>query len=81
MVPGFHRFSGGDTNEPSADKAQWILEHLLRLGAIEDRTAIRTLSSGAVFRADLYEQALQLAAPPEPTTITPAPDALELATA
>jgi len=80
-VPGFHRFSGGDTNEPSADKAQWILENLLRLGAIENRTAIRTLSSGAVFRADLYEQALQMAAPLESTNRSPAPDALEPATA
>jgi len=61
MVPGFHRFSGDDANEPSIGKAQWILEHLLRLGVIQDRTAIRTLASGSVFRADLYEQAKQLA--------------------
>ena len=73
-VPGFHRFSGDDANEPSISKAQWILEHLLRLGAIQDRTAIRTLASGAVFRADLYEQAKQLLNPTEHTK----PDALEL---
>lgn len=59
-VPNFHRFSGDGTNEPSISKAQWILEHLLRLGAIQDRTAIRTLASGAVFRADIYEEASQL---------------------
>ena len=74
MVPGFHRFSGDEANEPSISKAQWILEHLLRLGAIQDRTAIRTLASGAIFRADLYEQARQLLNPNEHTN----PDALEL---
>lgn len=56
-VHGFHRFAGDDANEPSVGKAQWILEHLLRLGAIYDCTAIRTLASGKVFRSDLYEQA------------------------
>lgn len=57
MVPGFHRFHGEEANEPSIGKAQWILEHLLRFGVIQDRTAIRTLASGAVFRMDIYEQA------------------------
>jgi ABC-type nitrate/sulfonate/bicarbonate transport system substrate-binding protein len=79
MVPGFHRFAADDANAPSADKAQWILENLLRLGAIQDRTAIRTLSSGAIFRADLYEQARQLVSTHNSETITN--DALELATA
>ena len=73
-VPSFHRFSGDDANEPSISKAQWILEHLLRLGVIQDRTAIRTLASGAVFRADLYEQARQLLNSTEQNN----PDALEL---
>lgn len=73
-VPSFHRFSGDDANEPSINKAQWILEHLLRLGVIQDRTAIRTLASGAVFRADLYEQARQLLNSTEQNN----PDALEL---
>jgi ABC-type nitrate/sulfonate/bicarbonate transport system substrate-binding protein len=77
-VPNFHRFAGDDANEPSVGKAQWILEHLLRLGAIQDRTAIRTLASGAVFCADLYEEARQLVTtnPAEQNTT----DALELAT-
>jgi len=74
MVPGFHRFAGDEANEPSIGKAQWILEHLLRLGAIQDRTAIRTLASGAVFRTDLYQQARQLLNSTEQTN----PDALEL---
>lgn len=77
MVPGFHRFSGDDANEPSIAKAQWILEHLLRLGVIQDRTAIRTLATGAVFRADLYEEARQLAGVLEPSVVHP----LELASA
>jgi len=79
LVPDFHRFAGDGANEPSIKKAQWILEHLLRLGAIQDRTAIRTLASGAVFRADIYEEARKLihANTPEQDT----PDALELAPA
>jgi len=73
-VPGFHRFAGDDVNEPSIGKAQWILEHLLRLGAIRDRTAIRTLASGEIFRADLHEQAKQLLNSNEQNKL----DALEL---
>lgn len=78
-VPNFHRFAGDDANEPSVGKAQWILEHLLRLGAIQDRTAIRTLASGAVFRADIYEAASQLLT--ANSTEQNNPDALELAPA
>ena len=78
-VPAFHRFSAEDANEPSISKAQWILEHLLRLGAIQDRTAIRTLASGAVFRMDLFEQARQLVTTTHAELNTS--DALELATA
>ena len=46
----------------------------LVLGVIQDRTPIRTLASGAVFRADLYQQARQLLNSTEQTN----PDALEL---
>lgn len=60
VVPGFHCFGGEAANEPSVNKARWILENLLRLGVIQDRTAIRTLASGSVFRADLFEEAKQL---------------------
>jgi len=79
LVPDFHRFAGDDTNEPSIQKAQWILEHLLRLGAIQDRTAIRTLASGAVFRVDIYEEARKLIH--ANTAEQDNPDALELAPA
>jgi ABC-type nitrate/sulfonate/bicarbonate transport system substrate-binding protein len=79
VVHGFHRFSGDDTNEPSVKKAQWILEHLLRLGVIQDRTAIRTLASGAIFRADIYEQARSLTEKFNHAEIT-TPNALELVT-
>ena len=78
MVPDFFRFSGDDANEPAPDKAQWILEHLLRFGAIPDRTAVRTLASGAVFRTDIYQKARQLAGSGKSSE--PA-EALELATA
>lgn len=78
MVQDFFRFSGDDANEPAPDKAQWILEHLLRCGAIPDRTAVRTLASGAVFRPDIYEQARQLARAGKSSDRA---EALELATA
>jgi ABC-type nitrate/sulfonate/bicarbonate transport system substrate-binding protein len=77
-VPHFHQFAGDDANEPSIGKAQWILEHLLRLGAIQDRTAIRTLASGAVFRTDLFEQARMLVSQPNPLESNTT-DVLELA--
>ncbi len=78
VVPGFHRFGGGDTNEPSTGKAQWILEHLMRLGVVPDRTAIRTLATGAVFRMDLFEKASQLLK--KPREQSPPAHELELAT-
>jgi ABC-type nitrate/sulfonate/bicarbonate transport system substrate-binding protein len=73
----FHRFAGGDANEPAADKARWILDNLLRLGAIPERSAVRTAATGSVFRMDLYEQARQLMHEHSPTTL-PTPKALEL---
>jgi ABC-type nitrate/sulfonate/bicarbonate transport system substrate-binding protein len=79
IVPGFHCFGGEAANEPSVNKARWILEHLLRLGAIPDRTAIRTLASGTVFRADIFEEAKQLLATHHATPIRS--DELTLATA
>ena len=77
-VPDFFRFAGDDVNEPAPDKAHWILEHLLRLGVIPDRIAVRTLAAGAVFRPDLFAKARQLATPPKVSERTAS---LELATA
>ena len=76
-VTDFHRFAGGDANEPGPDKARWILDNLLRLGAIQDRTAVRTAATGSVFRMDLYEQARQLMHENSQTTIA-LPKTIEL---
>jgi len=80
-VHGFHRFAGDDANEPSVGKAQWVLEHLLQLGAIHDRTAIRTLASGKVFRSDLYEQARSFVESSNHAEITTSSNGLEFASA
>lgn len=79
-ITDFHRFAGGDANEPGPDKARWILDNLLRLGAIQDRTAVRIAANGSVFRMDLHEQARQLMHENSQPTLTP-PKAFELAPA
>jgi len=54
----FVRFSGHDVNEPGADKAAWVLNHLLRTSAVKDRPTQESLRSG-VFLTDVYDQALE----------------------
>lgn len=55
--PGFSDFYGDDTNEPSLDKAAWVLG-LLRNSGLCARPEMLTPALGRqVFRTDLYEQA------------------------
>lgn len=49
-----HRFSGGDTNRPSMDKASWVLSGLTKEENVSHKTG-RSLST--IFREDIYAQA------------------------
>lgn len=59
-LPGFNVFSRHDANEPGAEKAAWIVNHLLRSGAIQDRSILQTAPARTIFRTDLFDQARQL---------------------
>lgn len=56
----FVRFYGHDVNEPGADKAAWVVRHLLRSGAVKDRSLLEAVSGGSVFLTDVHDLALHL---------------------
>ncbi len=56
----FHVFAGTDVNEPSPDKAKWVLENLLSAGLVPDPTVLPRNGTQDWFRADLHRQALTL---------------------
>ena len=51
----FHRF---DANEPSADKADWVVKHLLQSTGTARSPAERAELARAVFRPDIYHDAV-----------------------
>ena len=57
-LPEFNVFSGDGANEPSADKAAWVVQNLLPPDA---RHNFPPLELGRVFRHDLYHEAQTLA--------------------
>jgi ABC-type nitrate/sulfonate/bicarbonate transport system substrate-binding protein len=59
-LPDFTIFHGNDANEPSSDKAAWVVNQLLRSGLIKDRSNIQNALNWKVFRADIFDQARQL---------------------
>jgi len=67
-VRDFCRFSGGDANEPSGDKAAWALELVRASGQCKDPSAINFAFGKRVFRTDIFEQAIQLRSKHQPQT-------------
>ena len=57
-VPDFNVFHRNDANEPSAQKAAWVIRHLLDSGLCQG-TALDFALGRKVFRADLFEKALR----------------------
>jgi ABC-type nitrate/sulfonate/bicarbonate transport system substrate-binding protein len=57
---GFHIFTGGDTNEPTADKAEWVVRNLLAAGLVPDPSLIPAERVPDWFRSDIHHQALAL---------------------
>jgi ABC-type nitrate/sulfonate/bicarbonate transport system substrate-binding protein len=58
-VLDFNAFHRNDANEPTAQKAAWVIRHLRASGLCQDAALNSTLGR-KVFRADLFEQALSL---------------------
>lgn len=53
-------FSRHDANEPSIDKAAWIINHLIRSGTMKNLSRLNPSHARNHFRVDLYEEALKL---------------------
>lgn len=60
---GQHIFHAGGANDPTREKAQWVIENLVRSGAVPDPTLIAGDTAERCFRSDLFHQALQLTTP------------------
>ena len=58
--PRFHIFSADNANEPSADKAAWVIDHLLESGVIADPAVIPRERAADWFRTDIFQKAKQL---------------------
>lgn len=56
----FNVFYSPDANEPSSEKAGWLLRHLRQSGRIPDPTRLTPVLGGRVFRSDLYLEATRL---------------------
>ncbi|HEX5218029.1 MAG TPA: CmpA/NrtA family ABC transporter substrate-binding protein [Verrucomicrobiae bacterium] len=66
-VADFFVFHGVDVNEPSAQKAGWIIQHLRESGLCKDASALNFALGRQVFRPDLFEKALRLRNSLKPT--------------
>jgi hypothetical protein len=58
-VPDFNVFYRDDTNEPSSDKAAWVLQHLRDRGLCHEPAALNFTLGRSVFRQDMFEQAVR----------------------
>jgi ABC-type nitrate/sulfonate/bicarbonate transport system substrate-binding protein len=59
----FHLFAGEGVNEPSSDKAEWVVRNLLASGVVKDPTLVPRERATEWFRADLFQQAAKLSPP------------------
>lgn len=64
----FHRH---DANEPSADKAGWVMRNLRSSGACKDPAVLNAALGRRIFRPDIFTQALRLSGTTPPPTETP----------
>lgn len=55
-----HVFHADGASEPSAARAQWLIENLQRHGSLLDPSVVTDCAAADCFRTDLFHQALQL---------------------
>lgn len=60
---GQHIFHARGANDPTREKAQWVIDNLARSGAVADPSLIAPDTAERCFRSDLFHQALQLITP------------------
>ena len=58
--PSFHLFAGPGVNEPTRDKADWVIRNLLSGGLVPDPTLVPEQQAADCFRADIFQQAARL---------------------
>ena len=59
-VRDFNVFYRDDANEPSDEKAAWVLRHMRDSGSCPEPSALNPALGRKVFRRDIFEQALRL---------------------
>jgi ABC-type nitrate/sulfonate/bicarbonate transport system substrate-binding protein len=59
-IPDFCVFHRHDANEPTGDKAAWVIQNIRTSGLCKEPSALNFQFGRRVFRADLFEQAAQL---------------------
>ena len=59
-MPDFHVFSRHAANEPTAEKASWILANLFRNAGAGGISGVRMDSAFHVFRPDIFQQAVRI---------------------
>lgn len=60
MVPDFSIFYRNDANEPSGDKAGWVLQLIRTSGQCPEPSTLNFALGRRVFRADIFEKAARL---------------------
>ena len=60
IVPDFTVFHDRHANEPSSDKAAWVLQRMRTSSLCKEPTELNSALGRRVFRADLFEKALSL---------------------
>lgn len=60
LLPDFHVFARGDANEPTTEKAAWVLRNLRSAGLLKNKSPLQAEQAAEVFRADIFHQAQQL---------------------
>ena len=66
-IPDFNVFHGSAANEPSGEKAAWVIEHLRTANLCQDATALSFALSRQVFRLDIFELAVRRCSSPAGT--------------
>jgi ABC-type nitrate/sulfonate/bicarbonate transport system substrate-binding protein len=60
---GQHIFHAGGANEPTLEKAQWVVGNLIHSGTVDDPSLVPPDIAQRCFRPDLFRQAMQLIQP------------------
>jgi ABC-type nitrate/sulfonate/bicarbonate transport system substrate-binding protein len=60
FVPDFNLFHQDGINDPSVEKAAWVLRHLRATGLCKEPGALTPALSHQVFRSDIFQKAIQV---------------------